>query len=71
MTPEELKKEMVDLVDYYYEQLEEIGDLRKLFELNWYCKDRLMNIGFKAFNETWDNGWSVTFGTKENEDETK
>lgn len=64
MKREELKEEVTALIDYYYEKVAEVQDLRDLFELNWYCKDRMMNIGYKAFNETWDTGWTVSFNDK-------
>lgn len=69
MNRKELADELTDLIEYYYEKVEDVQDLRSLYELNWYCKDRLMNIGYKAFNETWGNGW--TTASEENTDETK
>jgi hypothetical protein len=64
MSPMDLKSEFEDIVDNYYNKLSECKTLSELMELNWYSKDRLMNLGYKAFNETWENGWC---GEKDNE----
>jgi len=61
MTPQELISDFTDLVDYYYEKVEECETFSELMELNWYCKDRVMNLGYTAFNETWIRGLSPKF----------
>jgi len=54
-----MKDEFTDLVDYYYEKLEDCTSLKEVVELNWYCKDRMVNLAYKSFNETWDTGWCL------------
>ena len=73
MNKEELKQDLLDLVDHYYDELEECETLTDLYKLNWYCKDRLINMGYKAFNETWGLGYSVTINAtdEEKKDEAK
>ena len=58
MTPKELIDDFKDLVDYYYEKVEECNTYSELMELNWYCKDRVINFGYTAFNETWNRGYN-------------
>ena len=57
MTKEQLISEFSDLVDYYYDKVAECKDINELYELNWYTKDRLVNMSYKAFNETMNQGW--------------
>ena len=59
MTPQELKADFEELVDYYYDKLGEVSNFSELMELNWYCKDRVVNLGYMAFNETWGKGYNT------------
>ena len=71
MNKEELKQDMMNLVDHYYNELEECKTLADLYKLNWYCKDRLINMGYKAFNETWGVGWDVVIHNEDKKDEAE
>jgi hypothetical protein len=67
MTPEELKAEFSDLVNYYYDEMSECKTLSDLYKLNWHAKDKGINLMFKAFNETWEQGWDPIKGRKDSD----
>jgi hypothetical protein len=67
MTPEELKAEFNDLVNYYYDEMSECKTLSDLYKLNWVTKDKGINLMFKAFNETWEQGWDTIKGRKDSD----
>lgn len=67
MTPAELKAEFEEIVDSYYNDMAECNTLSELYKLNWYAKDRGINLMFKAFNGTWEQGWDTLKSRKDSD----